>query len=270
MSGRRLRALLRKEWAEALRNRAVTGTFAVLALVFVALPLSIAFAPTEAMRRGIRTDPQVVALVDKLVAFQPAVAALGRDEQMAALLLRQLLPLFLILPLLGGMSVATFSIVGEKTGRSLEPLLATPVTSAELLLGKTLAAALPAVAGAWLAFAIFAGGVAALGGAAVARAVFDAAALLTMGLIGPLVGLLGIGAGVLVSARAQDPRGAQQIGAVIVLPVVALVVAQGAGVFVLGVPFVLGGAAVLASLDAAVFAWGARAFDRDRVFTRWR
>lgn len=90
------------------------------------------------------------------------------------------------------------------------------------------------------------------------------------GIIGPLVALFGIGSGVVVSARAADPRGAQQIGGIVVLPVVALVVAQAAGGFLLGIGFVLVGAFVLALLDFALLAWGSRRFDRERVFVDWR
>jgi ABC-2 type transport system permease protein len=171
---------------------------------------------------------------------------------------------------MGAMSVATYSIVGEKASRSLEPLLATPLTSGELLLAKTLAAALPAVAGTWVAFALFACGVVACGGWALARVVLDAAAWGTILLIVPLAALLGIGAGVVVSARAKDPRGAQQVGGVLVLPVVAIVAAQAAGVFLLGARFVLVGALVLALVDAALLWWGSRRFDRERVFVAWR
>ena len=42
--------------------------------------------------------------------------------------------------------IASYSFVGEKVERSLEPLLATPTTDGELLLGKCLAAFLPSMA----------------------------------------------------------------------------------------------------------------------------
>ena len=42
------------------------------------------------------------------------------------------------------MSVASDSIIGEKQARTLEPLLATPITTFELLAAKILGALLPA------------------------------------------------------------------------------------------------------------------------------
>ncbi len=41
--------------------------------------------------------------------------------------------------------IASYSFVGEKVEKSLEPLLATPTTDGELLLGKSLAAFLPSM-----------------------------------------------------------------------------------------------------------------------------
>ena len=46
---------------------------------------------------------------------------------------------FLLIPAMVPMAIATQSVIGEKTMRSLEPQLATPVRVGELLAGKTLA-----------------------------------------------------------------------------------------------------------------------------------
>jgi ABC-2 type transport system permease protein len=253
-----------------VRNRTVVWTFLLVAAIFVLLPLTLAFGFTGPLAAELERDPRGTEMLDLLAAYYPAVDSLAPEGRLQVMVLRQLLPLFLILPLLGGVGVAAYSVVGEKVSRSLEPLLATPLTAGELLLGKTVAAALPATAGTWIAFGLFGAGVRALGGAAIARLVLDLAAWGMMALIVPLVALLGIGAGVVVSARARDPRGAQQIGGLLVLPVVALVVAQTAGVFLLGPGFVAVGAVVLALVDAALLAWGSRRFDRERVFVDWR
>jgi hypothetical protein len=95
--------------------------------------------------------------------------------------------------------------------------------------------------------------------------VLDPAAWATIVLVTPLLAVAALGAGVLVSTRASDPRSAQQIGSLFVLPLVAVIVAQSAGVLLLGVGAVLAGAALLAAIDAGLLAWGLRLFDRDRL-----
>ena len=51
--------------------------------------------------------------------------------------------LFLLTPITGAMALAAHAVVGEKQARTLEPLLATPITTFELLVAKVLGALLP-------------------------------------------------------------------------------------------------------------------------------
>ena len=52
---------------------------------------------------------------------------------------------YLILAGLIPTTIAAYSVVGEKVEKSMEPLLATPTTDGEILLGKGLAAFAPAI-----------------------------------------------------------------------------------------------------------------------------
>ena len=200
----------------------------------------------------------------------PGFDTLAAGDQARAFLLRQLVMIFTILPVVSTMTIATYSIVGEKRSRSLEPLLATPVSTGELLLGKSLAAVLPSVALTWVAWLGFGLALRLWYGPALAAVVLDLAAWLMILLIVPLIAVLAVAAGILVSSRSADPRSAQQIGSLILLPVIALLMAQLTGFFLLGGVFVALGAAVLAALDVALLAWGRRLFQRERILVRWR
>ena len=52
-------------------------------------------------------------------------------------------------------AIASYSLVGEKVQKSLEPLLATPTTEGEILLGKSIAAFLPPIAAIYTGAVIF-------------------------------------------------------------------------------------------------------------------
>ncbi len=52
-------------------------------------------------------------------------------------------------------SIASYSLVGEKIQKSLEPLLATPTTDAEILAGKALAAFIPTMVANYIGAVIF-------------------------------------------------------------------------------------------------------------------
>jgi hypothetical protein len=66
-----------------------------------------------------------------------------------------------------------------------------------------------------------------------------------------------------------DSRLAQQLSALIVIPVLGLGVLQFAGVVFLGPLFDLMLAAGVTALDVALFALAVRLFDRERILSRW-
>ncbi len=55
------------------------------------------------------------------------------------------------------LGIASYSIVGEKVEKSLEPLLATPLTDGEILLGKTISAILPTLVAMYTGALVFMG-----------------------------------------------------------------------------------------------------------------
>ena len=67
--------------------------------------------------------------------------------------------MFLLMPMILPSIIAAYSIVGEKTNHTLEPLLATPVKTWELLTAKMLASFIPSMVLTWLAGSIFVVGV---------------------------------------------------------------------------------------------------------------
>src|SRR5207237_9007834 len=71
---------------------------------------------------------------------------LGANALVQLFLFQQFLLVFLLMPITGAMSLAAHAIVGEKQARTLEPLLATPLTTFELLVAKVLGALVPTLA----------------------------------------------------------------------------------------------------------------------------
>lgn len=132
--------------------------------------------------------------------------------------------------------------MGEKVTRSLEPLLATPITTEELLAGKSLAAVIPAVLATWIYFLIFAITLPIIG---TSQAVFSYALgptwLLAIFIGGPLMAIFAVNIAVLVSSRARDPRAAEQTAAVVILPVILILFGVLAGYIILDVTVMLAG-----------------------------
>jgi len=183
---------------------------------------------------------------------------------------RQFLLLLVLSPIAAAMSVAAWAIVGEKQARSLEPLLASPVTTFELLAAKTLSALLPAVILSVAMFCVYVAGVATLAGAGVALSLLTAQPLTVMFLLGPLAALAALQLAVCMSSRANDPRSAQQMGALVILPLAGLMVLQLMGAVPLSVSNVLMIVAGLVAVNVALAAAAVAVFDRESILTRWK
>ncbi|MCS6883775.1 MAG: ABC transporter permease subunit, partial [Chloroflexaceae bacterium] len=152
MNTLRIQTIIDKEWAEVFKNRLVLFIVLALPLLLTVLPLAIlAGAPGLTAPDG--------NISDLPPSMLRACGPLTPGECLQVYIVNQFLTLFMIMPLFIPITIAAYSVVGEKTTRSLEPLLATPITTEELLAGKGLAAVIPAVLATWLGFAIFVAGV---------------------------------------------------------------------------------------------------------------
>jgi len=270
----KIKTIIRKEWAEVFKNRMVFFTVAFLPLIMVAIPLGILFAmrgeiPLEdANAGGAAVGDFIGDIPQQFDAFCPSDLAGGECFQVY--LVSQFMIMFMIIPLAIPATIAAYSIVGEKTTRSLEPLLATPITTGELLIGKSLAATIPAVIATYGAFGIYA--VAAwfiIPNRSVYLAMMDARWLLSVFVVGPLLALLAVNISIMVSSRVNDPRVAEQISMVVIVPMLAVFFGQFAGLFIINRTLVLISALVLLVIDAVLIYLAIQLFQRETILTRW-
>jgi ABC-2 type transport system permease protein len=263
MNYQRIRTIVDKEWAEVFKNRLVLFTIAFLPLIFTILPLGVLY--------GMRGAAAGSTSADLPPGFVKMCGSLRTGDCLQYFVLNEFLILFMMMPLIIPISIAAYSIVGEKTTRSLEPLLATPISTAELLLAKSLAAAIPAVLATWAGFIIFTLGAPLVGtGPAVMRQMASPVWLVAIFVIGPLLSVLAVNCAVLVSSRVTDPRVAEQISAVVIVPLLGVLFGQLAGVIVLNLNFMLVAVGVLVVIDIGVAMLGARLFQRERILTQWK
>ena len=257
-----LSTVLRREWAETVRNRLLMSTILLPPVFLTIAPLALAGVV------GDRALPP--ALAASVLSQRPEWATLTAAELAGAFAVQQFLAFFLLMPAYIPLSIATFSIIGEKQARSLEPVLATPIRTSELLAGKAVAALVPGVLAGWVTYVIFVVLASLVYGPALFGVVTDPSWLAGVFLLGPAVGLSSVVAGVIVSARVNDPRAAQQIGGVVIVPVVALTLLQATGTLLVGAPgYVLLSIIVLA-VSIVGLRIGVRLFDREAILTRWR
>ncbi|MEJ2746470.1 MAG: ABC transporter permease subunit, partial [Anaerolineae bacterium] len=177
---------------------------------------------------------------------------------------------FMMLPVVIPAAIASYSIVGEKTSRSLEPLLATPITTAELLIGKAVAAAVPAGLATWGAFGIYVVGARLMVSNLFFGYLIDTEWLMAIFVVSPLLTLMAVSTAMMVSSRVTDPRVAEQLSAVVVLPLLLLIIGQSVGFILIDQRVIVIMGIVVAVIDAALFYFSVQVFQRETILTRWK
>ena len=258
-----IRAVLGREFFEIVRNRLLLLSILVPPVLLTAVPLAIV-----AIAGG---DSRLTsAAIAQLLVTHPEWSDLSPVQVFQALVLGQFLITALILPGYIPLAIASYSIVGEKQARSLEAVLATPIRTSELLTGKALAALIPGVAAAWTAYAVMLIFSALLFGTRLAGVITTPTWLAAVFALGPAIGLVSVTAGILVSSRVNDPRAAQQIGAVILLPIIGITVLQASGNVLIGPAEYLAGAAIVTIVGLVGLRIGTVVFGRESILTRWK
>ncbi len=167
--------------------------------------------------------------------------------------------------------IASYSIVGEKVEKSLEPLLSTPATDGEILLGKSLAAFIPALISAYIGLSIF-------------MVLADAVTFGQLGyiyypnstfaiiilVVAPLAILIGVGFNVMISSKVNDVRTATQLGALGVLPFGVIYLASEIGLITLDTNALLYISLVLLIAAVILLYLSQATFRREEILTKWR
>jgi len=234
----RVRAVARKEFREYRGNRFIVTTMVVLPVIFLVLPMS------------------------GLFRLSSHTAATAVRAQVGSTLL-----LMLLMPVIIPATIAAYSVVGEREQGTLEPVLTTPVTREELLLGKAIAALLPAVAIADTFFAIMVLAVRAGASPVVVDAIWQAPNFLAQALFAPLLAGWAIWVGMAISARASDMRVAQQLSTLASLPALGITALMSFQVITPSIRVAVILAAVLLAINAAAWRVVSAMFDRERLVT---
>ena len=234
----RIRSVFHKEVREFRRNRFVVGTMAVLPLVFLITPLLTIFRiPADA------SGPQVEAAVGTISL------------------------LLLIVPIALPPVIAAYSVVGERDQGTLEPVLTTPVTPSELLLGKAAAAFVPSVGMAYAIYLVVLLSVRFGAAPVVVDVMWRTPQVLAQVLFIPLLALWAIWVGIGISTRAGDVRVAQQLATLAGLPLLGLTALFSFQVVEPSVPLAVGLALALLVVDLGAWRFVSRLFDPERLVT---
>ena len=261
----RVLAVIGKELDDVRRSRLILTTMIVPTALYVLLSIGVLSAG-QLPSVGVLSQAELQTLEQTL----PRGDGVAPNESFQALLVDQILVLYMLAPLFIPLTIASYSIIGEKQLRTLEPVLATPIRTWELLTAKAAAAVIPGILVSWASYAVFLVLAGLTTSLTVVRLALSPVWLVAFGVLSPLFALLAVGMAVIASSRTNDPRAAQQLGAVVILPISALLSAQVFGFIRLDVSHAIWLAIGATIVDAAILWAAVRLFDRETILTRWR
>jgi ABC-2 type transport system permease protein len=254
--------IVRKEFEEVLRNKYILTTMASFPLVFsVVIPLIYLLAiPTN-------VTPGDVATFKALV---PGSSLLTPRQTLVAFIVQSNLPFYLMMPSVIPTLISSYSIVGEKKCGTLEPLLATPASTNDILAGKTLAAVIPSVIITWISFLIYAILVNTMTYSVFGYALVpDLLWLVSLGVTAPLFAIMSVYLTFCVSSRMNDIRAAQQVSAVFVIPIMSVFVLELFGFMSLTLEVIAAMTVIVAVVDLFLVKASVKVFRREEILTRW-
>jgi ABC-type Na+ efflux pump permease subunit len=271
MIWRNVFAIAKKDWLEVRQNQAAWLPMVIVPLIFVLImPLAFILIPTQMNipLEQLASDSDLAMMTRNMPAAMAApLQGLDTFQQMVMLILGYMFaPLFLMFPLMFSTVIAAESFAGERERKTIEALLYSGATDAELFVGKALAAGVPAILITWLSFAGYALVLNTAGFSAFGRIWFPLPFWYPLIFwVSPALTVLGIAVMVLVSVKVQTFMGAYQLGGSLVILVLGLMIGQLTGVLYLsvGVGMLVGLVVWLAAVVLIVLA--VRSFNRSAI-----
>ena len=262
--------VMRKEWTVVFRN---PGNILFIILVPVLVTVQVLVYIFLALRfagAALLMDTIFGKAAERFFVQFNITADLTPRQQIEIFFFGQF-PLYgLLIPCMVALSFATFGIIEEKQTRTLEPLLATPIRTSELLLGKALSGLLPAIVMSYICTGLFFLGILIMGDGSLIRLVINPQWWLSLFLLVPLVSLLTFMLGVTGSSRAKDTQSAQNFAVVIILPILAIVALQVLGLVMFSLFRLFLLSAALALLNVFMVRASVRIFSRETILTAWK
>jgi ABC-type Na+ efflux pump permease subunit len=266
--------IARKDWIEVRQNKyAMVAMMIVPAIFVIILPLvftllipNLNVAPQDV----VNSDTDIQFFVERMPETLSKYIDFSKPmESMIVIMLGFMLaPMFLIMPLMFSTTIAAESFAGERERKTIESLLYTPASDADLLVGKVTASAVPSILITWIGFAVYTLILNLAPYRFFQRIWFPLPTWWPLIFwITPALVVMGIALTVIISARVQNFLGAYQTSASVVLLVVLLFAGQMSGVLYLsvGVEMIIGVVFWIIALVLGYF--GYKTFNRGALLT---
>jgi len=262
--------IIKKEWYLVIKDPNSIMMITALPLLILGQAILYVWLIDNFGGQAISQNSFFLTVLEKLQNIYPAAADLSPSDQLKLLLLTQFNLYLLLIPTMIAMNSAAFSIVEEKMSKSLEPLLATPVTTKELLIGKALSGAIPALIITWICAIIFVAAVFGIGWGYLTNILLTPSWFISLLILTPAITLLSFLLGVIGSSRAHDARNAQNGALLIIFPLFLLIALQVTGIIWFTAINTLIFGLILIVVNYLVLRLAVRIFNRESIIVNWQ
>jgi ABC-2 type transport system permease protein len=280
----RFLTLLGKEWLDLVKNVRLFLGVVIAPLIIAAVMIPGLTMTMGGMEHALKNYVREQRTTQKVHAPRPKqlreeIPLPGLDKRLAKeppgrqalwYTVTMMMGYLFIFPIALPLSLGAASIIGEKQEGTLEPLLATPITTGELLAAKTIFAATPGIVVTWASYLVqlwSAGTI--LPRDKVIEIFASPPWLMAQFVLTPVLAFMTTLGLVMVSAWVTDQRSAQQLGALLVLPVTGAVLTVMLGLVQLETLLVWA-IPPSALLCLVLLQFAVRTFRRDTILTRWK
>ncbi|MBN1979242.1 MAG: stage II sporulation protein M [Anaerolineae bacterium] len=230
--------LVRREIWDTLRDWRMVVPIIVLTLFFPAL---MSWVANYALRGVARYGAEIVG--ERMIPFLLLVVG--------------------FFPISFSLVIALETFVGEKERRSLEPLLATPLSDTQLYLGKTLAAMIPPLLAAYLGITVYLAGLYFIEGWTPSPILLVLTIVLTTA-----KGLVMVTGAVVVSSQTTSVRAANLLASFIIIPMALLVQGEALIMFWANYSVLWWIVLLLLVTDVVLIRMGVHTFNREELLGR--
>ena len=174
-----------------------------------------------------------------------------------------------LIPIIIPSIIASETIVGEKERKTMEGLIASPLSEGEIVVGKIVSAFLPSIIGTIVASIVYAVSVDIMLYREIGRLLFpDPLIILFTFVISPITTILCVELMIMISTKMSSVRDAYQIGSLVVMPVFFFVFLQMVTFFFSSLLSILAGTTILILSTIFFYKLAENIFDREKALVK--
>ncbi|MHA2298598.1 MAG: ABC transporter permease subunit [Candidatus Hodarchaeales archaeon] len=259
--------LMKKDWADGFKSKQIFIFVVGFPLFLIVILPGVLVGAMSAIPELMLLNPSTAVLLNFLPAVTPDWGSLSESARLTVFtaVLGQIF--ILLVPVMVSSIVSADSVVGEKERKTIEVLLALPMTDREIVIAKILSGMLPALFSTWIFTGIHIIVIDIIAFPLLQRLLLPDLRFLVLTLLfTPLLAFVTVTFTVMISSRVSTSRDAQQMTGFLVLPLLILILSQ-LYLVLLDISLVIVGTAILILAAVIFFYLGEKTFNREKIMT---